>query len=194
MIGCIYKLTSPTGKVYIGRTTDFKRRMRQYTHKSRATDSPIYIEINKYGFDQFKKEILQTINGDKAFVNAELNRLEEYYILMYDSVNKGLNCYRWDSNSRESTINKKAREKMSISQTGRKHSEESKQKRAGVNAYQAKKVRSKTLGKTFNTLREAALYAGISNGCKVSECIAGKRKAAGKHPVTGEPIRDWEYI
>ena len=194
MTGYIYMLTSPDGKQYIGRTIDFKRRMRQYTAQSRAGDSPIYREINKYGFDNFKKEILQTVEGEREFVDKELNQLEKKYIEKYETVKYGLNQYRWDSNTREIKFSDEIREKMRNSQTGRKHSIESRKKRAGENAYQGKKVYSEILGKTFPTLKEAAHYTGIINGCKISECIKGLRKSAGTDPETGQKINDWKYV
>lgn len=194
MTGYIYMLISPSGKKYIGRTIDFKRRMRQYSAKSRAEDSPIYKEINKYGFDNFQKEILQTIEGERESIDRKLNELEREYIEKYDTVNNGLNQYRWDSNSREIKFSDEIRQKMRISQTGRKHSMESRKKRAGENAYQGKRVYSETLGKTFPTLRDAAIYSGITNGCKISECIKGIRKNAGTDPKTGKKINDWKYV
>lgn len=194
MTGYVYMLTSPSGKRYIGRTIDFKRRMRQYEAKSRSDDSPIYREVNKYGFDNFKKEILETIDGEREFVDEELNRLERKYIEGYDTVRNGLNQHRWDSNTREIKFSDEIRKKMRKSQTGRKHSDESRRKRAGENAYQGKQVYSEILGKTFPTLRDAAHYTGITNGCKISECIKGMRKSAGKDPKTGEKINDWKYV
>lgn len=155
MTGYIYMLTSPNGKKYIGRTIDFKRRMRQYTASSRADDSSVYREVNKYGFDKFKKEILQTVNGEREFVELELNRLEREYIEKYKTVEYGLNQYRWDSRIGKIKFSDEIREKMRNSQTGRKHSEESKKKRAGENAYQAKMVYSETLQMSFPTLKDA---------------------------------------
>lgn len=194
MTGYIYMLTSPSGKRYIGRTIDFKRRMRQYTASSRADDSPIYREVNKYGFDKFKKEILQTVEGEREFVELELNRLEREYIEKYKTVEDGLNQYRWDSKSGEVKFSDEIREKMRKSQTGRKHSKESRKKRAGENAYQGKTVYSETLKMSFPTLKDAANYVGVNGGCKISECIKGMRKSAGKDPKTGEKISDWKYV
>ncbi len=194
MTGYIYMLTSPEGKRYIGQTLDFERRMRQYTFPSRADISPIYREIHKFGMENFKQEILETVEGDRDYVENKMNELERQYIEKYDTVKDGLNVRRWDSRNMTFTLSDETRERMRISHTGIKHSKESRQKRAGENAYQGKKVYSEKLGKTFPTLREAAHYAGISNGCKVSECIKGLRKSAGRHPETKEQIDDWKYV
>ena len=193
MKGWIYMLIAPSGKRYIGRTTDFKRRMRQYTNPSRASDSEIYRAISRMGFDSFEKIILETVEGDTAYVNTTLNELEADYIQRFDTVENGYNTYTRDSHSRDVHFSKQVRERMRQSQTGRKHSEASKAKRAGANAYQSKKVKSDMLGKTFISLKEAANYVGLTGGCKVSECIKGLRKSAGHDPITGKAVSDWKF-
>ena len=194
MKGYIYKLVSPRGKIYIGRTIDYERRMKQYEYKSKYENSPIYKEISKFGFDSFNKSIIETIEGERDYIENKLNELEAYYIKLYDSCKNGLNTKHYDTIIRKYNISNETKEKMSKSQTGRKHSLESCMKRAGANAYQSKKVHSDILNMTFDSLREAARYCGINNGCKVSECINGKRKSAGKHPITKQPITDWKYV
>ncbi len=59
----IYKLTSPSGKYYIGRTKDFSQRMIE--HKSEAkrnSNRSIHKAINKYGWDNIEKEILMEVH------------------------------------------------------------------------------------------------------------------------------------
>lgn len=193
MKGWIYMLAATDGKRYIGRTTDFKRRMRQYTNPSRSNDSEIYRAINRMGFDSFEKIVLEVVEGDAAYVNAKLNELEANYIQRFDTVENGYNTCARDSHSRIVHFSEQVREKMRQSQKGRKHSEQSKAKRAGMNAYQSKKVRSDKLGKTFISLKEAANYVGLVGGCKISECIKGLRRSAGHDPLTGEPVSDWKF-
>lgn len=192
--GYIYMLVSPEGKKYIGRTIDFDRRMKQYSYKSRATSSPIYEEVNKFGIDNFEKLIIDTVEGERDYVELQLNTLEAKYIVEYKTIADGLNQNEYDSNNRNRRMSKEVRNKMRIAQTGREHSKESIEKKSGANAYQSKKVHSDILNMTFNSLREAARYCGVNNGCKVSECINGKRKSAGKHPITKKPITDWKYV
>lgn len=187
-------LTDPNGKRYIGRTVNFKRRMKQYTQPSRMHDSPIYEAISRYGFHEFSKDIIAVIEDDAEKINDRLNRAEKNLIALYNTVENGYNVCRSDAHSRIVKFSARTREKMRASQTGRKHSFESIAKRSGANAYQAKAVRSNTLGKIFPTLRDAAKCVGLSNGCKISECISGKRKSAGKDPNTGNSINDWEYL
>lgn len=194
MKGYIYMLTAPDGRRYIGQTTDFRRRMREYEFPSKANDSPVYREIHRQGFNAFKKEILDVIEGGRDEVRQALNVMEREYILLYGTVTTGLNVARSDGHNRLYVPSESVKEKIRKAQTGRKHSEASKAKRAGANAYQGKMVYSATLDKTFYTLREAAHYVGIKNGCKISECIKDIRKHAGTDPKTGIAIGDWEYV
>jgi group I intron endonuclease len=86
-IQVIYKITSPIGKVYIGRTKNFNGRMAEHKHNALVKKStyPIHKAIRKYGWDDMKKEILCEIEEDKA------QKLEEEFILAYDSVKRGYN-------------------------------------------------------------------------------------------------------
>ena len=53
------------GKVYIGQTVDYYRRMNEYKNrKSSSTKSSKYVimqEIEKYGFDNFESSILKNV-------------------------------------------------------------------------------------------------------------------------------------
>lgn len=97
MKGVIYKYTSPTGKSYIGQTIN--ERKRKIQHKSSATNSldkaynhAFHRAIRKYGFDSFTYEILWTIiDNDLEKVHNELNKMEVYYIGLYDTFKNGYN-------------------------------------------------------------------------------------------------------
>ena len=83
----IYKLISPKGKVYIGRTNDFNRRMIEHK-KSALTDNlpnTIYKAVRKYGWDNFQKEIICEVDP------IESVKVEEELIVAYNSVKKGYN-------------------------------------------------------------------------------------------------------
>jgi group I intron endonuclease len=84
---CIYKLTSPNGKIYIGQTNNFENRMNGHKNASKKIKNKLYKSVSKYGWDSFKKEILcEVIGKDTA------NKLEEEFIQAYNSYNKnGLN-------------------------------------------------------------------------------------------------------
>lgn len=81
--GIIYRLTSPSGMVYIGKTWYFSRRMNQHKadaktmHKCRV----LHKAIRKYGFDAFAIDILHSGVVDEA----ELSRLEIAEIARHNS-------------------------------------------------------------------------------------------------------------
>ena len=49
-----------------------------------------------------------------------------------------------------------------------------------------------TTNKKFNTIKEASEYYS-ANRHSIGDCCSGKRKSAGKHPITGEKLI-WKYI
>lgn len=79
----IYKIINKNnGKVYIGRTKQLGRRMRehrsQYNRADRTNNSPLYIAMRKEGIENFYHEIIEeTDNFEKSC------ELEKYYIQYY---------------------------------------------------------------------------------------------------------------
>lgn len=83
----IYKLTSPSGKIYIGQTNDFNQRMYGHKKGSEKLNTKLYKSIRKYGWDNFSKEIIAETN-----TKTDANIIEESYIKKYKSNGKnGLN-------------------------------------------------------------------------------------------------------
>ena len=72
----IYKLISPSGKVYIGQTKQkFEKRLQSHLSKSKSSNLYLYKSIRKYGWDNFIKEVvLDKIAEDK------IDDLERQYI------------------------------------------------------------------------------------------------------------------
>ena len=83
----IYKLTSPTNKVYIGRTNNFETRLIQHKHNAiiNKKSNSLYKAIRKYGWDNFKKEIICEVDSKNA------QKIEEEFIIAYNSVRNGYN-------------------------------------------------------------------------------------------------------
>ncbi len=83
----IYKISSPKGKVYIGRTNNFNGRMIEHKHcaLTKKSKNSLYKAIRKYGWDNMVKEIICEVETEQA------QSLEEEFILAYDSVKKGYN-------------------------------------------------------------------------------------------------------
>lgn len=122
MIG-IYKITSPTNKIYIGQSTDIERRFKYYKRLSCKSQPAIYNSLLKYGFEKHKFEILCECNIE------ELNNKERYYQDVFSVTEKnGLNCRLTKSSDRSGKVSKKTCEKMSVSKLGKTFSKETKLK------------------------------------------------------------------
>ena len=83
----IYKISSPKGKVYIGRTNNFDGRMAEHKHNAltKKAKNSLYKAIRKYGWDNMTKEIICEVETEKA------QRLEEELIRAHNSVRAGYN-------------------------------------------------------------------------------------------------------
>jgi len=82
-IRCIYKITSPSNKIYIGKTVNFKKRVRYYKYESCKKQKFLYNSIKKYGWTKHKIEIL--VQGN--FNNKLLSELEINNIRLFNSYN-----------------------------------------------------------------------------------------------------------
>lgn len=84
MIG-IYKITSPTNKVYVGQSVDIERRW--LDHKSCYEKFPLQNSIKKHGFENHIFEILEECEIEN------LNERERFYQDQFDVLGpNGLNC------------------------------------------------------------------------------------------------------
>ena len=72
------------GKSYIGSSIDIKARKEE--HKTNTTNK-IGRAIQKYGYKEFKFEILETVQFSER---TELYDLENQYIIKYDRISNGL--------------------------------------------------------------------------------------------------------
>lgn len=92
--GIIYKYTSPSGKCYIGQTTnEYLRRKLWNSRKYHYAGTKIDRARNKYGSHSFQYEVLvRNRYSSKKIAIEDLNRLEIYYIGLYDSYRNGYNC------------------------------------------------------------------------------------------------------
>lgn len=76
----VYKHTSPSGKSYIGVTNNLPRR--NLAHQAPNSNSSFfYRAINKYGWDNFTHEVLETVN-----CREQANGLEIKYILEHNTL------------------------------------------------------------------------------------------------------------
>ena len=83
--GVIYMYTSPSNKKYIGQTINEKSRKSQ--HKNLKTDTSFSRAIQKYGFSNFKYEVLIKFKptSNRIKLKRVLDKLEQRYINLHKS-------------------------------------------------------------------------------------------------------------
>lgn len=110
MIG-IYKITSPTKKVYIGQSIDIEDRFKCYKRLKCKGQVILYASFLKYGVENHKFEILIECEI------IELNEKERYYQDLYSCIDKnGMNCILTKSSDRSGKLSEITKKKMSEAQ------------------------------------------------------------------------------
>lgn len=114
MIG-IYKITSPSKRVYIGQSIDIEKRFSHYKRLRCKSQIKLYNSLKKHGTEKHKFEILCQCEI------SELNEKERYYQELFSAIGlKGLNCSLVKTNQKSGLMNEESKRKMSIAQTGKK--------------------------------------------------------------------------
>ena len=166
----IYKFTHiETGKCYIGQTIqDPNQRRLEHIADSRHTPKTYHFHnaLRKYGIEAFTFEVI-----DSATTLEDLNRLEEKYVLLFDSIDNGFNIRNPGDNK---THNIASIERMRESQ----HKAHARRKLLGTDTWTRKdggamkgKYQSKD---TKEKMRDAHLKSTHCRG-KTWKLVDGKR-------------------
>jgi len=123
MIG-IYKITSPSGKVYVGQSVRIEKRFRDYVTLRSCSEQPrLYRSFLKYGVEFHIFEILE-----ECLVH-ELNERERYFQDLYNVIGvEGLNCKLQGTADKSGYLSEEIKTKITLTKTGKRHSEEAKAK------------------------------------------------------------------
>lgn len=128
----IYRGVFENGKMYIGLTCDFKRRLKEHKHsvnKLDRVDYPLYKAIRKYGWDTIKWDIVC-----ECETLEEAKDMEIYYIEKFNLYNKGgynaskggdypsENCYIHDQSVVDIIIEELKTSELTLSQIAEKNS------------------------------------------------------------------------
>lgn len=127
----IYRIESPSGKIYIGQSVDLDARKRFYSFEVCKQQVKLYNSIKKYGWATHKFDIIiECPPGD-------LNELEAYYIKHFDTMDTphGLNLRAGGDSG--GGLSKETKAKISVGGKAKwtderraKHSEWAKNRRA----------------------------------------------------------------
>jgi len=154
MTGYIYRIISPSKKIYIGQTINFDKRIKTYRRLKCMSQPRIYNSFIKHGFDNHSIKIID--DCDISILNERERFWQNHYDVLGDN---GLNCILTKSSeyklirsneTREKIskakkgikLSKEAIEKLSLRRIGYKHSEETKSKISESNI-------GKTLGRKY---------------------------------------------
>lgn len=111
----IYKITSPSGKVYIGQTTSPKRRFKCYKNLHCKGQLFLYNSFVKHGIVNHKFEILESYDNN---INIDvLNDREVFYIKHYK--NEGCDLLNLDEGGRNSRKSEETKKKLSEIRIGK---------------------------------------------------------------------------
>lgn len=82
-MGVIYKITNPIGRIYIGKTWNFRKRLvsHRYSVKKKSPHVILINSFRKYGFDEHIFEIIEECE------NEIMDEREMYWIKFFDSFN-----------------------------------------------------------------------------------------------------------
>jgi group I intron endonuclease len=106
MIG-IYKITSPSNKIYIGQTINYEKRIKKYKSLECKKQTVLYRSFLKYGVENHQFEIIEECDI------KELNEKERYYQDYYDVLNIGLNCKLTNTDDKSGKLSEETKLKIS---------------------------------------------------------------------------------
>jgi group I intron endonuclease len=120
----IYKITSPSEKIYIGQSIDILKYRKSHYVRNECKDQPkLCNSIKKHGWENHTFEIIEECEFD------ELNCRERYWQDFYDVLGeKGLNCVLVSCEDKKPITSEDTKRKMSESRTGLKRNDETKEK------------------------------------------------------------------
>jgi len=148
----IYKITSPSGKIYIGQSKDINRRIYHYSGKLGIGQPKIHNSIIKYGWESHIFEIIEECQ------ESQLNGKEIFYIKHFNCFNSehGLNL---NEGGNVIKLSKTTKQKISDSLKGIKRSKETKEKmsksKMGVHTYFPSKKTKKKLSNAIKGIKRS---------------------------------------
>jgi group I intron endonuclease len=112
MVG-IYKIVSPSNKVYIGQSINIEKRFEIY-YKLKCKNQPrLYYSLKKYSVEKHKFEILEKCSLEE--LNSKERYWQEYYNVLSEN---GLNCKLTKTKDKSGYLSQELKDKISNSSLG----------------------------------------------------------------------------
>lgn len=159
MIG-IYKITSPSNRIYIGQSIDINKRFYNYLLKHCKSQTKLLHSFNKYNVKNHIFEILEECE------ESQLNNKERYWQDYYESnTQKGLNCRLTKTDDKSGKLSEKTKLKMI----------NARKLNINSNSSKSKKVVDNSTGIIYNSVAEIARLFSLS-ASNLSRKLKGTRK------------------
>ena len=153
---CIYKITSPIGKVYIGKTKDYYYRIRQHKAAINSRKFILYESFYKFGFDNHVFDIVEECSPEL------LNTRERYWQDHYNSNVEGLNMSLTGTDELSCVDHSTTTEKKRANNLGKKLSENAKSLITGELHGKAKLVLNTETGIYYGCLKDACEFHDLN--------------------------------
>jgi group I intron endonuclease len=102
----IYKITSPSGRLYIGQSSDLSRRFAEYKKLQNCKpQTKLFSSFLKYGTENHTFEIIEEC------LEEDLNCKERFWQNYYDVLNGGLNCVLQECGEVKAVLSEETRRK-----------------------------------------------------------------------------------
>lgn len=118
----IYKITSPSKRIYIGKSTNVRSREYFYKRLHCKAQTLLYRSIKKYGWDRHKFEIICQCN------ESNLGILEKYYVDLFQTFNSEYGMNLRDGGGNKGKMSEETKNKIRQARIGKKFSKESRRK------------------------------------------------------------------
>ena len=182
MVG-IYKITSPSGKIYIGQSVNIEKRFLSYSKLLRCkTQIKLFRSFLKYEVTNHKFEVIEECEIDK------LNERERYYQDLYDVLNNGLNCKLTNTADKSGKLSEEVKTNISKGNIGKKRTEEQKQNIS--NSLKGRKIPEEVRLK----MKHNALNMSEETKLKMSNSRKGGKNPLSKKVICTKTLKVWDSI
>jgi group I intron endonuclease len=192
--GVIYKITSPTGKIYIGKAVNFAARYATYRNRLAEGQPALHNSFLSHGFEAHLFEILETNSIDKL-VELEIKYIKEYKSFAKFNKN-GLNLTEGGDGALGRVDSQEVKERRASSHRGAKRSEQTRKrmslaakgKSKNYSPEELEKKRTRLLGNTINLGRKQTPELAA----KRIETMMNKGEILQLNDA-GELVKKWPY-
>jgi group I intron endonuclease len=164
MIG-IYKITSPSGKIYIGQSKTLEKRKNNYSNLRDCKNQPrLYASLVKYGFSEHIFEVIEEC------VIESLNTRERHWQDFYEVLGlKGLNCVLTATDEKPRIHSQETRNSISIGRSAFFQTPEGKEYR---------EKQSRDLKAFYQTQKGKEIKAKVDQKIRAKKTVANTDYAA----------------